>query len=270
MLTVIPSDGGTIIYVELPSLGASPIARGMTERTEHKVKESNAQTGPCHPASSTVIKSSSPKAVDSVTSLKIEKTEPSLVAHEYPDRIPFDQVHNELGIPTGEDMSLNLSGTHGLGAPTDPSILGVFTEAASRVTNANFYRSKYLPINETASSVAERDSTLWSGVEDLSLKLDYEHADQPSIHGLPDVMLPSNWNSHCGYTLGSSLMSNPSEASLHQTFPAPPELDFQNAPRRSFAVYRNGYSPSRRPDFDEWAHLSIDPRDLSLGERRLG
>ena len=268
MLTVVPSDGGTTIYVELPSLGASSIGRGMTELTEYNVKGSIEYTGLCPSASLAVINSGSPKAVASFAGFKIENTEPSLVVHEYPARIPFDEGHNELGISTGEDMKITFSGSHGPSAHTGTSILGVTTEAASKVSDADFYRSSYLPLNDTVSS-AERDSNLWNGVEDLSLNLDYEHPDQPSTHGLPDVMPSSHWNSNYHYAFGNSFMSNPSEVSLHETFPTPPELNLQNAPRRSFAAYRNGHSQPHRPEFDNRAPLSIDPRDLSLGERPL-
>ena len=259
------SDGGTTIHVEVPPSVLSSMSRSSTVGTDVKIKNSHPQIDARTGASSEALNFSATKVKDSFPSFKVETTEPAPALGEYPQRIPFDEAHNEMGDPNGNDMDFPISLAI-QGQASDP---GAAFKDSTQAPGFKCYQPSYSSTQDQMLDSAGTYSNLWADVGDLSLNLGCERPDRPLAHGLPSIHPSSGLDIGCDYMFESSLMNGPSEASLHQISADPAGLDLQKARRQASASYANDYAHARGPNLNNTAPPGIDPRNLSLFGQHL-
>ena len=257
-------DGGTTIHVEVPPLVLTSLSRGSIVGPDLKIKDSQPQIDSGAGASSAVLKLAAPKVEDSFPSLKSETAEPAPALDDYPQRISFDGAHNEMGDPNGNDMNLPIPLLI-QGQASDPRAAAL--ESTTQASGFRMYQSSYSSTHDKMLNGTEMYGSLWADVGDLSLNLRHERPDRPFVHGLPSLHPSPGLESNCNYMFGSPMMSNQSEALLHQSSANPAGLDLQNTPRQVTAAYANDHAPARRPKVSNTTTPSIDPRNLSLLEQ---
>ena len=229
------------------------------------VKHSHSQTDPHAGASSESLNLKATRGDDSFPSFKLETTELAPALSDYPQRIPFDEAHNEMGDPNGNDMNFPIS-LLTQGQASDPRAA---LQSATRAPDCRIYQPRYSSAQDKMLNGAETYSNLWADVGDLSLNLGCEGPTRPFAHGLPSIYPCLGLDTNCDYTFPSSLMSNPSEASLRQSSANLAELDLQNAPRQASAFCASNYAHASRRNLNKAALPSIDPRNLSLFMQHL-
>ena len=256
-------DGSTTIHVEVPPSVLTSMSRGSIVGTDVKIKNSQPQNDPRAAASSAPLNLTVFKVEDSSPSLKTERAEPAPALDDYPQRISFDEAHNEMGDPNGNDMNFPIPLlTQGQASGSRAAAL----ESTTQASGFQVYQPSHSSAHDKMLDGTETHSNLWADVGDLSLNLRYERPDRPLVHGLPSLHPSPGLETNCTYMYGSPMMSNPSEALLHQSSTNPAGLDLHNAPRQVTAAYANSHAPARGPKLSTTAPPSIDPRNLSLLE----